>query len=290
MAVIVNTNVQSLIAQRNLSQATNGLADATQRLSTGLKINKAADDAAGLFIAKGLESQLRGSQQCQTNISLGVNVLQIAEGDLTTIQDNVMRIKDLATQAANGVYSTASRTAMANEVNARVAEIDRVSKASTFNGMSLLDGNSNLANGLRLQVGAGSGADANSINVTGVFGKSDADGIGLKGTESATAAAVTKAFASASASAAYIKTCEDALTNISTKRSNIGVAQSRLEMASQGLSTTIENVSAAKSTVMDTDVAATTSDYTKNQILQQISSAMLTQANSAPSIALSLIR
>ncbi len=286
MGVIVNTNVQSLIAQRNLTKSTNGLADATQRLSTGLKINKAADDAAGLFIAKGLESQLRGSQQCQTNIALGVNVLQIAEGDLTTIQDNVMRIKDLTTQAANGVYSTASREAMANEVKARVEEIDRVSKASTFNGINLLDGKSNLlTDGLRLQVGAGSPSDANSITVKDVFTDSSAKGIGL----AANSTAIDDAFATATASAAFIAVCEKSLVDLSTKRANIGVAQSRLEMASEALATTIENVSAAKSTIMDTDVAATTSDYTKNQILQQISSAMLTQANQAPSIALSLI-
>ena len=286
MAVIVNTNVQSLIAQRNLNKATNGLNTTTERLSTGLRINRASDDAAGLFVAKGLEAQLRGSQQCQTNISLGINVLQIAEGDLTTIQDNVMRIKDLATQAANGVYSTSARTAMANEVNARVAEINRIAAASEFNGIKLLDG-SGFTGGLRLQVGHGSGATANAIVITDVFTNSTAGSAGIA--LAADASAVNTAFATATAAAGFIATCEASLQEISTKRAAIGVAQSRLEMASEGLATTIENVSSAKSTVMDTDVAATTADYTKNQILQQISSAMLTQANQAPSIALSLI-
>ena len=286
MAVIVNTNVQSLIAQRNLNKATNGLNTTTERLSTGLRINRASDDAAGLFVAKGLEAQLRGSQQCQTNISLGINVLQIAEGDLTTIQDNVMRIKDLATQAANGVYSTSARTAMANEVNARVAEINRIAAASEFNGIKLLDG-SGFTGGLRLQVGHGSGSTANAIVITDVFTNSTAASAGIGLAENATA--VNTAFATATAAAGFIATCEASLQEISTKRAAIGVAQSRLEMASEGLATTIENVSSAKSTVMDTDIASTTADYTKNQILQQISSAMLTQANQAPSIALSLI-
>ncbi len=287
MPVIVNTNVQSLVAQRHLSHSTTSLATATQRLSTGLKINRAADDAAGLFIAKGLESQLRGSQQCQTNIALGINVLQIAEGDLTTIQENVMRIKDLTTQAANGVYSTAARLAMANEVKARIEEIDRISKASTFNGKHLLDGtDDDLKDGLRLQVGAGSPADANAIIIKGVFDDaSDAKGIGII----ADATTVDTAFASASASALYIATCEKALDNVSAKRASIGVVQSRLEMTAESLAVTIENVSAAKSTIMDTDVAATTSEYTRAQILQQIGTSMLTQANAAPQIALSLL-
>ena len=140
MSVIVNTNVQSLVSQRNLSSATSALNKSTTRLSTGKKINSAVDDAAGLFVAKGLESQLSGSQQCQTNIALGVNVLQIAEGDLINIQDNVQRVKDLCTQAASGIYSDSARTAMQDEINARVAEIGRIAGSSNFNGIKLLDG------------------------------------------------------------------------------------------------------------------------------------------------------
>jgi len=298
MTVIVNTNVQSLVAQKNLSSSTNALNTATQRLSTGMRINQASDDAAGLYIAKGIESQLRGSQQCQNNIALGVNVLQIAEGDLSTIQDNVMRIKDLATQAANGINSTDARNAMANEVQQRVNEINRISSASNFNGTNLLDGSNNNLSSMRLQVGAGSDSSANAIFVNGVFTKSDAQGIGLvssSNTYSTDAAGntvssdITANFASATAAATFIKTCSDTLTNISTKRANIGVVQNRLQAADDGLATTIQNLSAAKSTVMDTDIAATTADYTKNQILQQISASMLSAANQAPSIALSLI-
>ena len=289
MGVVVNTNVQSLIAQRNLNHATTALNRATTSLSTGLKINRAADDAAGLFIATGLESQLKGSQTCKTNIALGINVLQIAEGDLTTIQDNVMRIKELATQAANGVYSTAARTAMADEAAARLAEIDRVAKASEFNGMKLLDGtNTTLADGLRLQVGTGDDDEANSITIENVFTNSTSGTSGIN--LAADASAIATAFATTSAAAAFIATCEASLNTISEKRSAIGVAQSRLEMTAEGLATTIENVSAAKSTIMDTDIAQATADYTKAQILQQISTSMLTQANQAPSIAMSLMQ
>jgi len=283
MSIIVNTNVQSLIAQRNLSAATNGLSSATDKLSTGLRINKASDDPAGLFVAKGLEANLSGSQQCQTNISLGINVLQIAEGDLSTIQDNVTRIKDLATQAASGVYSSSSRAAIKAEITARLNEIDRIAKASNFNGFKLLDGTETaLDGGLRIQVGAGSESQANSITITGVFEPSLAINFGL--TES------SLDISSATAAAAAIGKCETALNDITSRRANLGVSQVRLEMSAEGLATTIENVSSAKSTIMDTDVASTTSDYTKQQILQQISVSVLTQANQAPTVALSLMQ
>jgi len=281
MPIIVNTNVQSLIAQRNLSAATNGLSEATDRLSTGMKINKASDDPAGLFVAKGLEANLSGSEQCQTNISLGINVLQIAEGDLGTIQENVTRIKDLSTQAASGVYSTASRVAIANEITARLQEIDRIAEASNFNGFKLLSENTALEGGLRIQVGAGSDGTVNAINITDVFVSSKAADFGLS--------AGTLDVSSATSASQAIASCESALTQITMQRAKLGVAQVRLEMAFDGLATTIENVSSAKSTIMDTDVAQTTSDYTKQQILQQISTSVLTQANQAPSVALSLM-
>ena len=282
MAIIVNTNVQSMVAQRNLTHATNGLNNATERLSTGLKINRASDDAAGLYIATGLESQLSGLEQCQTNIQLGINVLNIAEGDLTTIQDNIMRIKDLATQAANGTYSTSARSAIASEIDARIAEIDRIASASNFNGIQLLTGSSNMGtNGLVIHVGSGnSGNDAITVN-SSVFSNGTHTGIGLTWDKATSVSSVANANT-------FISTCEAALTNVTDKRTSIGVAQSRLEMAAEGLATTIENVSSAKSTIMDTDVASEVADYTKHQILQQISTSILTQANQAPSVALSL--
>ena len=281
MSIIVNTNVQSMVAQRNLTKATNGLNNATERLSTGLKINRASDDAAGLYIATGLQSQLSGLEQCQTNIQLGINVLNIAEGDLTTIQDNIMRIKDLATQAANGTYSTSARTAIASEIDARISEIDRIANASNFNGIQLLTG-TGVSGGLVIHVGAGNTAnDAITVD-SSVFGDGTHTGISLTWNKSTSVSSVSNANT-------FISTCEAALTRVTDKRTAIGVAQSRLEMASEGLATTIENVSSAKSTIMDTDVASEVANYTKQQILQQISTSILTQANQAPSVALSLL-
>lgn len=312
MAVIVNTNVQSLVAQRSLTTSTSNLSKNLQRLSTGYKINNAADNAAGLFISKGLESQVRGSEQCQQNIAIGINVLQTAEGDLATIQDNLLRIKDLATQAASGTNSTSARNALRDEVNQRALEITRIAKASNFNGMDLLSDSIPFGdNGLRLQVGAGSDPEANAIYVTGVFSEATASGLGLvdtagggtayttttaanigvggPATDDYSFASISAAFVSAESAAAFIKVCEDVITDISTRRAAIGVFQNRLELSSSSLATSIENLSSAKSTVMDTDIASETAKYTQNQILQQVSSSMLMQANQAPSIALSLL-
>jgi len=308
MSVIVNTNVQSLVSQRNLASATNALNKSTQRLSTGKKINSAVDDAAGLFVAKGLESQLSGSQQCQTNIALGINVLQIAEGDLVNIQDNVQRIKDLATQASSGIYSDQARGAMQDEITARMNEIDRIANSSNFNGINLLS--TSAVSSIDIQVGAGSGAN-DSISVSGVFGNATCAGLELDKLQDADhadkylkvtggdyktvtanqekAQATTLDVHTVQAARGTVKTCEAVLNTITDRRSKLGVAQARLESASAGLATTIENLSAAKSTIMDTDIAAETSNYTKQQILQQISSSVLTQANQAPSIALSLM-
>ena len=282
MSVIVNTNVQSLVSQRNLTSATNALNKSTQRLSTGLKINSAADDAAGLFVAKGLESQLSGSEQCRTNIALAINVLEIAEGDLSTISDNIARIKDLATQAATGIYSSASRTAMQQEIDGRLAEITRIAQSSNFNGFNLLDGNSALAGGLIIQVGHGSDAATNSVTIENVFVASGADDIGLT---SDLILVGTPAEA-----AATIQYCADAIELVTQRRTNMGVSQARLEMTSDRLATSIEHLASTKSTIMDTDIGKETSELTKQQILQQISTSVLTQANQAPAIALSLMQ
>ena len=296
MSVIVNTNVQSLVSQRNLSSATSALNKSTTRLSTGKKINSAVDDAAGLFVAKGLESQLSGSQQCQTNIALGINVLQIAEGDLVNIQDNVQRIKDLCTQASSGIYSSQARSAMQDEIRARREEIDRIANSSNFNGIKLL-AETGATDTIAIQVGAGSTSN-DSISISGVFGNATCGtttaGIS-KGADYALSAIDVNSTNSCGGSSKTensqkaIAICEKVLSNITERRSKLGVAQARLESSSAGLATTIENLSAAKSTIMDTDIAAETSNYTKQQILQQISSSVLTQANQAPSIALSLM-
>lgn len=166
MAIIVNTNVSALKTQNNLTMATNSLSKALERLSTGLKINSAADDAAGYFIAAKLSTQISGSKVANSNVATGLNVLQMAEGTLDVVEDNITRIRDLAVQAANGVYDTDSLTAMQNEVTARIAEITRVQSAADFNGIKLFDATAGLGkDGLTLQVGANAAAAENQIKI-----------------------------------------------------------------------------------------------------------------------------
>lgn len=284
MAIIVNTNISSLVSQRNLTNATNSLNSALQRMSTGYKINSAKDDAAGLYIATNLDTQIRGSKVAQSNVETGNNLLTVAEGDLDVIKTNLQRIRDLAVQASNGVYSDESMQAMEDEVTARAAEITRVATASKFNGLELLSGNDLGQNGLRLQVGANAEKAQNALMIDkSVFAASDADTLGLE------TSAIEEAFASATAAAAFITTLDTALQGINTRKSQIGAYQNRLDSAATSLVTNIENSSAAKSTIMDADIAEESSNYTKASILQQTSAALLTQANQLPSLALQLI-
>ena len=323
MAIIVNTNMSALKTQKNLTNATNSLNKSLERMSTGLKINRAADDAAGLYVANGLNSQIRGSKVALNNVSTGTNVLQTMEGDLDVMLDNINRVRDLAVQAANSIYSEKAMEAMEKEAIARMDEIDRIAVASNFNGLALLSGavgtftQSNddrlIQNGLRLQIGANADAHANSLtltseeffkdgintttlgvttasdfyNVTDTTGNSAAGAMtvdgGIRGN-------VDAAYESSSAAAQYIKVLDAAINDISNKKATIGATMNRLESATTSLTTTVENNTAAKSTIMDADIAAESAEYTKAQILQQTSSALLVQANSLPQIAISLVQ
>ena len=310
MAIIVNTNLSALRTQNNLNNATTSLNQALERMSTGYKINSAKDDAAGLYIATNLNVQISGSKVAQDNIETGNNVLSMLEGDLDVILDNLNRIRDLATQAANSVYDASAQRAMGDEVQARLEEINRITAASNFNGLTLLDGQSRLAtDGLRLQVGANADPTGNSITIssdmfqemTATTLGSDAntaltDGLTITKDTSGLMENVDTVFgdgetaAAASLAAKYLVVVDAAINTISSNKSTIGAMMNRLDAAATSLVTTIENNTAAKSTIMDADIAEESAEYTRQQILQQTSSALLVQANNLPSIALNLIQ
>ena len=313
MPIIVNTNVTALKTQASLNSATSTLEKSLERMSTGLKINKAGDDAAGLYVATGLNTQIRGSKVAQDNVETGNNVLSIMEGDLDVILDNLNRIRDLTVQAANSVYSEDAMTAMSDEVKQRLLEINRVSEASNFNGLKLLNGDpaSKLSTqGLRLQVGANADEAGNCIKIEPeFFAKLNSSTLGAKmdnagniideagtgitvadGLAGQDMANVDAAFSSASAAAQYINMLDAAINDISNKKATIGATMNRLDAAAASLTTTIENNTAAKSTIMDADIAEESAEYTKAQILQQTSSALLVQANALPQIAINLVQ
>ena len=284
MAIIVNTNMSSLKTQNNLNNATNALNTALERMSTGSKINSAKDDAAGLYVATNLSKQISGSKIAQSNVETGNNVLSTVEGNLDVILDNLNRIRDLTVQASNGVYDADSQKAMSDEVAARMDEITRISNSANFNGLNLLNGS--ITNDLRLQVGSDADPLANCIHVSkDVFACMSANGALALGTTDAVAAT----FKDPSAAAEYLETVDAAINVINTNKSTIGAIQNRLEAAASSLTTTIENATAAKSTIMDADIAAESAEYTKQQILRQTSATLLVQANAMPSLALNLI-
>lgn len=288
MAIIVNTNVTALRMRSSLNNATNALNNSLLRMSTGYKINSAKDDAAGLYLATNLNVQISGSQVAQDNIATGTNVLQTIEGDLDVMMDSLYRIRDLAVQASNGIYDATALSAMEDEATARLDEIDRISAASNFNGLKLLDG-TGLTNGLRLQVGPNADEAANAITIEAeVFKKIDSTTLGSTGTKLRTG--VTTAFGDPEEAAEYLDAVDEAIDMINTRKANIGATQNRLDAANASLTTTIENTSAAMSTIMDADIAEEAAEYTKQQILQQTSSTLLVQANQLPALALTLIQ
>ena len=301
MGIVVQTNVTSLIAQNNLTTATKKMDTAMERMTTGYKINSAKDDAAGLYVATSLDKNIRGSEVAQKNVQMGNDMISVAEGDLSGIQDNLLRIRDLALTAANGIYDQASLDAIKEEVVARLDEIDRVSKVSEYNGKKLLSGE--LENGVTLQVGANT-SDSDIIDIQGVFDAADTSALAITcRTASAGDMTVDKIFTLPTADELtadatdtsvnrlhdFIDDVDAALENVQTRRTNIGAVQNRLDSAAQSLTTTIENLTSSRSTIMDADIAKESTNYINAQILQQAAGALLVQANQTPQIALSLI-
>ena len=286
MSIVVNTNVASLIAQRNLSSNTTSLSKSIERLSSGYRINRAADDAAGLSISENLRGTIRGNKQAINNIQDGINMLQIAEGGLAVINENIQRIRELAVQAANDTNSSVERDAILSEVTARLSDIDRIAKSSKFNNISLLDGTANAT----LQVGAGSELSTNTIEIeNSVLARATVSCIGTTASANGLTLTATGATWSSNGIRLYLDVLDAALSDVASRRSNIGAYQNRLESALNNLEVATENVQAAESRIRDLDVAKETSNMTKYQILQQASASVLSQANNLPSVALKLL-
>ena len=277
MSIVVNTNTTSLMVQRNLSKATSNLATSMQRLSTGMKINNAGDDAAGLALSEKINGQLTSSDVCKNNAQTGLNMLSIADGDLDVITQNLQRIKDLAVQSANGVYSNEERLSMDQEVQLRLEEINRIADSSTFSDVNLLDGS--IAD-MVLQIGAGSDIDQNTIDISGAFQEAHVSSLGIQADAS---------ISTVDAARTMIDAIDEAVNNISSRRSIIGASMNRLDSTIDRIDIRKENLQSTYSTIRDTDIAAESSELTKQQILQQSAATLLQQANQTPSLALTLI-
>ena len=287
MPIVINTNVPAIKAQNALTRASWGLNQSLERLTTGSKINSAKDDPAGLYYATGLNSQISGVNAAYSNVQMGINMITTASGDLSNINTQLERIKDLATQYYNSSITDEQKNAIKAEAKQRVEEINRIAEESKLNKLQLLDGSQ--AGGVRLQIGPNADPATNSLTVTGVFEKADVESLNLVG-GSSKFADIDAAFANASTAAQFIDIVQDSADIVTERISTAGIYNARLESITDSLITKNENLQSAVSTVMDADVAAETANYIKNQLLQQTASSLLTQANQAQGVlALKLI-
>ena len=282
MALTINTNLGSLIVQRNLADATEALNRSIERMTTGYKINSAGDDAAGYAVATKMDTQLSSISVAQDNVAIGSSLLSTAESNYDLIVTHLQRIRDLTEEAANGTYGQDSIDAIKAEVTARWAEIDRISDSTEFNGIKLLDGS---AGAINLQIGIDSTAnsqlaldaalfdDASAQELTGVAQNTFLGYFTVGGTNYDDA----------------LNAIDDALDEVTSRQTNIGAIQNRLDSAADALDVQYSNVTSSLSTIKDADVAAESSEYIKAQILQQASASLLSTANQTPSIALNLI-
>ena len=287
MSVTINTNVDSIKIQNILNSATSNLSTTMERMSSGLKINRAGDDAAGTVIAAKMDVQLDGNKVAQNNIQNANNMLSTVEGNLDVVQDNLSRIRDLTLQAKNSTYSTDEKAAMQAEITERMEEIDRISTSSKYSGLHLFTADTPddpLAEGATFQVGA----DARGDNVISVD-KSIFESVKFEDLTELTAGDFDVSKLDNAQLSAAVQKLDNAINSITSRKSTIGSAENRLSSALDTLTTQYENLSSSKSVITDADIAAEASNYTQNQILQQISVSLLAQANQAPSIASSLI-
>lgn len=290
MGMSINTNLSALNTYRNLNSTQNDLSKSLEKLSSGLRINRAADDAAGLSISEGLKSQVGGLTVAARNAQDGISVVQTAEGGLTETHSILQRMRDLAVQAGNDSNNADSRTAIKTEVTELQKELTRISQSTNFNGIKLLDGTaSDQATGpgkLTFQVGANAGA-ASQIDV---------DLTGADVSKVATALTVgdgtggTIAFDSATNAQAAITAIDAQIKSVSTARSNLGAIQNRFDHAINVTNVAKENLTAAGSRITDVDMAEEMVKYTRDNILSQAGTSMLAQANQSTQGVLSLLR
>lgn len=274
----VNTNVASLAVQTNLNNAHDALSTSMTRLSSGLKINSAKDDAAGLQIATRMNSQIRGQTVAVKNANDGISMAQTAEGALQESTNILQRMRELAVQSTNDTNGVSDRAALQGEFSQMSAELTRISSSTNLNGKNLLDGS---ASSITLQVGSGTGASNQiSLDLSKPF-----DALTLKVDDTS----VNISAGSGDALSA-ISAIDDALNTINSTRADLGATQNRLSSTISNLQNITQNVTAALGRVQDTDFAAETANLTKQQTLQQASTSVLAQANQLPSAVLKLLQ
>jgi flagellin len=272
MGMVINTNVGAINANRNLSFNSTEMSKSMEKLSSGYRINRAADDAAGLAISEKMRFQINGYSQAIRNAQDGISLLQTGEGALTEVHAMLQRMNTLANQAANGTYDNADRLKSQQEVTQLLNQIDSIAKNLNFNGVTLLAANKNIT----FQVGV---SKAEVINASLAIMTTGANGLKIS----------TLSISTQTKAQSALATINSAIAAVSTQRATFGAVQNRLEHVINNLGVTVENLSASESRIRDTDMAQEMTNFTKNQILVQASTAMLAQANSLPQSVLKLL-
>ena len=282
--MIINHNMSSLYADRVLNISNDSIMKNMEKLSSGERINSAGDDASGLAVSEKMRSQIRGLNQASKNIQNGVSFIQTTEGYLQETTDILQRVRELAVQSANGIYSDEDRMQIQVEVSQLVAEVDRIASQAQFNGMNMLTGRFAQEGDSVMQFQIGANVDQN----TRVFiGTMTATALGLKGAQGGDEQISISSPDEANITLAAI---DEALKNVTKQRADLGAYQNRFEMAAKGINIAAENTQASESRIRDTDMASEMVEFTKNQILTQAGTAMLAQANSQSQSVLGLLQ
>ncbi|MGI6681391.1 MAG: flagellin [Bdellovibrionota bacterium] len=286
MTINIRTNVASLVSQRNLDSSTASINSAYERLSSGLRINHARDDAAGLAIAESLKADAKVASVGIRNANDGISIISIADQAIGQIGNVLSRLAELAQQSANGVYSNTQRSALANEFVALTSEIERIAVTTSFNKLQLLSGGGEVV----FQVGF-DGSSTSQVSYKGVAATLEALGLADEGTSNVNVSIIADTdLASQSAARIALDAINNAIASCSRNRGTLGAAEARLEVTISNLQVARENFRAAESRIRDVDVASEAAELTRLNILQQAGSAVLAQANSQPQLALQLLR
>ena len=281
--MVINFNQAAAFSSRMENVNTSNVLKTSKELSSGMRINSAADDASGLSVSERMRSQIRGLNQASRNVMNGTSMLQTAEGFMQSTTDILQRIRELAVQSANGIYSDEDRSMLQTEVEQLVSEVDRISQTAEFNGMTLLSGRF-AEDGIKLQVGAN--ADQ---NFTVKLADMSAAALGLKGTgQDGTEQSISLADPDSANMA--LATIDEALKTVNKNRADIGASMNRMEMTKKGIDVASENISASESRIRDADMAKSITEHVRNQILQQSSISLLSQANTNNQNVLALLK
>lgn len=281
--MVINSNMSSLFASRQTNVNSANLQKNMEKLASGKSINRAGDDASGLAVSEKMRSQIRGLNQASKNIGNGVSFIQTTEGYLTETTDILQRIRELAVQSSNGIFSDEDRLQVQTEVSSLVAEIDRIASSAQFNGMNMLTGSFAKEGTRVMQFQVGANTDQNMRIYIGTM---TAQALGLRNSQGEENIISVE---DPESSNAVIATIDNALQNVSKQRADLGAYQNRMETMQKGIDVASENLTAANSRIADTEMASEIVEYTKNAILTQASTAMLSQANSQSANVLKLL-